>query len=866
MTFMLKNQFKTAQKHIKHQINNLRPKAKKTVRFIKKNPKQVFILVTAAFFIFCGLVALWISTFQLPDLQSFDTRKTSQSTKIYDRTGKILLYDVFENVKRTQVSFEEISRHIKNATVAIEDAEFYEHNGIKITSFIRAVFANIGTGSFSQGGSTITQQVIKNSLLTTEKRISRKIKEWVLALRLEKVMLKEEILSIYLNENPYGGTIYGVEEASNTFFGKKASEVTLAEAAYLASIPKAPTFYSPYRQNKDKLDERQQLVLAKMLENNFISQEEYEQALNEEVIFLPQEKYGIKAPHFVEFVRQYLIDKYGDEALREKGLRVITTLDYELQEKTEEIAKAGALANKEKFDAENIAVVILDPKTGEILTMVGSRYYFDKEIDGQFNVTTAKNRQPGSTFKPFVYATAFSKGYTPDTVVFDLPTEFQTTCTPEGLPKDLYAPISSSTECYMPENYDGIYVGPISLRNALAQSRNIPAIKTLYLAGMKDSINTAKTMGLTTLSDDPNQYGLTLVLGGGEVSLLEMASAYGVFANDGVRNPYIGILKVEDLQGNTLYENTPTSKQVIQTEVARTISDVLSDKNAKIPAYGLNSPLFFSNYNVASKTGTTNDYKDAWTIGYTPEVVVGTWVGNNDSTPMQKKVAGMIVAPIWHNIMEVALTKTSGENFKSPSPVNPEIKPALRGIWQGNETYFIDIMSGKLATEMTPPETKMEIAIPNLHTILHWVNKQDPLGPAPIDPTLDSQYEYWEYGIQKWLLTNPQISVTQPTTYDDVHTEANKPKVSIISPLPNVEFDKDHTIVVALNLALKYPASKAYFYFNNELLGVSETYPFVFNFVPSGAHSFNIGLNELKVIVYDNVYNKGEASMTIKVK
>jgi len=689
---MLRHKIKT----IKHHLDkNIKPKTKSGLHFIKNNKKQVFIFLLALFFVFCGVIALWISTFQMPDLESFDTRKIVQSTKIYDRTGTILLYDIHDNAKRVVVPFDSISKDIKNATVAIEDNTFYEHGGIKISSFMRAVVANIFSGSFSQGGSTITQQVIKNSLLTTEKKISRKLKEWFLSIQLEKTMEKDEILAIYLNGNPYGGTIYGVEEACQTFFGKKSSDVTLAEAAYIAAIPKAPTYYSPYGQHKDKLDERQKLVLSKMLENNFISKEEYNQAISEKVVFLPQEKYGIKAPHFVEYIKEYLIDKYGEDMIGKTGLKVITTLDYSLQSKTEEIVKRKALENLEKFNASNASAVAIDPKTGQILAMVGSRDYFDKQIDGNFNVAIAHNRQPGSTFKPFVYATAFEKGYTPDTVLFDLPTEFQTTCTPDGKPINPNAVISSSTDCYMPENYDGEYLGPISLRNALAQSRNIPAIKTLYLAGIADSIKTATDMGIKGLKD-ANQYGLTLVVGGAEVSLLDMTSAYGVFANEGVRNPYTGILSVEDLQGNILESYTQKSQQVIDTNVARTISDVLSDVAAKIPAYGANSELFFTGKRVASKTGTTNNYKDVWTIGYTPEIVVGAWAGNNDGTPMEKKVAGTIIVPLWHEVMAAALASTTGEIFAKPEPISSDLKPILRGFWQGNDTYFIDKISGKL--------------------------------------------------------------------------------------------------------------------------------------------------------------------------
>ena len=428
-------------------------KIKKTAHFAKKHWGKILLTCIAAGFVFLGIIAIWISTFQMPDLNSFENRKVAQSTKIYDRTGKVLLYDVHEGQKRTEVPFDSISRNLKNATVAIEDASFYQNHGIEIKSIFRAILANFTTGGFTQGGSTITQQVVKNSLLTTEKTITRKLKELVLSLKLERILTKEQILSLYLNENPYGGNIYGVEEACQTFFGKSSADVSIAEAAYIAAIPKAPTYYSPYGQNKKQLDIRQKLVLSKMLENKFVTQAEYDSAVKEVVQVQPQATYGIRAPHFVEFIRQYLVNKYGEDAVQQNGYKVITTLDYDLQSKAEDIIKSDGPDILSKFNASNAAGVAIDPKTGQILIMVGSKDYFDKTIDGNFNVALAA-RQPGSTFKPFVYATAFNKGYTPDTVIFDVQTEFQNACTPQGelATSSLNTSMSTSSAdaCYMP--------------------------------------------------------------------------------------------------------------------------------------------------------------------------------------------------------------------------------------------------------------------------------------------------------------------------------------------------------------------------------------------------------------------------------
>ena len=397
--------------------------------------RNIIIFLTSCGILLFGIILVWLSTFQIPSLETIEARKISQSTKIYDSTGKILLFDVYQNTIRTVVPFNEISQYIKDATLSIEDKDFYSHKGVKPLSVLRAVLVNTASLSYSQGGSTITQQVVKNSILTGDKTPTRKLKELVLSLKLERVMSKERIFDMYLNEIPYGGSLYGVEEASQAFFGKKSSDVTIAEAAYLASLPQAPSFYSPYGKNKDRLDERKNVVLKEMLRDGKISDSEYENAKKEEVKFLPKSEKEIKAPHFVMFVKDYLEKKYGLDVLEQGGLRVTTTLNYDLQKKAEDIAKTYAESNEKSFNASNNAFVAIDPKTGGILTMVGSRDYFDKKIDGNFNVTIA-HRQPGSTFKPFAYAAAFIKGYTPDTVLFDLPTQFSVRCPKENTTSD----------------------------------------------------------------------------------------------------------------------------------------------------------------------------------------------------------------------------------------------------------------------------------------------------------------------------------------------------------------------------------------------------------------------------------------------
>lgn len=824
-----------------------------------RKKKDFFILLIIIGILGMGLIMLWISTFKIPDLSSFDERIVAQSTKIYDRTGEILLYDVHENIKRTIVDYEDISRYIKNATVAIEDAEFYEHKGIKPTAFLRAIFANILSGDFGQGGSTITQQVVKNSILTTEKKIARKLKEWVLAIKLEAVMSKKEILTLYLNEAPYGGNIYGVEEASLSFFNKNSKDLTLAEAAYLAAIPQAPTFYSPYGNNTDRLKTRKNLVLEKMVENKFITQEEYNEASKEEVVFREKSTKGIKAPHFVMYIKKQLEEKYGEKVLTEGGLVVTTTIDYELQEKAEEIVKKYALENVEKFNAENAALVAVDNQTGQILVMVGSRDYFDEEIDGNFNVATA-HRQPGSAFKPFVYATLFNKGYTPDTTVFDLPTEFSTYCKPDG------KPILPQYEdrCYFPENYDHIYRGPMTLRDALAQSVNVPAIKVLYLAGLQDSLKTAKDMGINSLTNS-NQYGLTLVLGGGEVSLLDITSAYSVFANNGVRNINTGILKIENKTGEIIEEFTPNSQRVLPEKSALYITDILSDNKARTPAFGSRSPLYFEGRDVAGKTGTTNDYRDAWTVGYTAQVALGVWAGNNDNSSMEKKVAGFIVTPIWNAFMQEILIKYPDEKFKKTDfNYDKSLKPVLRGVWEGGETYIIDKISGKLATEYTPEELKEEKVIKNYHSVLYWVDKKDPLGPKPINPNNDLQFERWEYSVQKWVLEKGLINegVFIPTEFDNIHRPELSPQIKIIYPNPTTIYKPNIKINVVISNNSRYPLTKTNYYINGQYIGSSNSN--VFSFVPNDIENIK-QKNELKVIGFDSVLNKGEVIIELKL-
>jgi len=827
---------------------------------------NVAMLSAGAFVLFFGIGLVWLATLKIPDFSSFEERKITNSTKIYDRTGEVLLYDIHKDIRRTNIPFEEMGPNIKNATVAIEDSEFYNHNGIRISSIIRATFSNLSNVGIGGGGSTITQQLVKNTLLTKNSgfgRYVRKLKEWVLAIKIERSMTKEEILEAYLNEIPYGGTVYGIEEAAQTYFGKKAWSLSVAEAAYLAAIPQLPTFYSPYGKNVAKLEVRKNLVLSRMRELNFISDEEYESAKNEVVTFLPQSSGAIKAAHFVFYIKEYLENKYGPDMVENGGLKVTTTLDYDLQAKGEQIVKEGALANARDWDGENAGLVAIDPKTGQILTMVGSRDYFDKEIDGNFNIATAL-RQPGSSFKPFIYATAFNKGFTPDTVLFDLKTEFQTTCNADGRA----LPGRSQADCYSPANYDGKYRGPMKLRDALAQSINIPAVKLFYLSGLGDSLKTAEDMGISTLVDK-SRYGLTLVIGGGEVTLLDMTSAYSVFANSGVKNPHTGILKVEDANGNVLEEFTPKEEQVLPKNTALIISDILSDNNARTPTFGAYSPLLVGGRDVAAKTGTTNSNKDAWIVGYTPSISAGVWVGNNDNTAM-KKGGAALAGPIWNKFMSEALKIMPNESFQEPDLdfSAQTTKPILRGYWQGNESFFIDKFSGKLATENTPPEALEEKVVTNVHSILYWVDRNDVTGPAPTNPASNPQFEHWEIPIQRWWEQNKHNydSTTwdeKPNSVDDVHTESSKPTLKILEPKKDTTYEPDEKIQLRVSNTGKYPVTKIDIFINDVYAGTSNA-PFNFSFIPEDLEILK-EKNDIRIIFYDSVYNRGEVISTFRV-
>jgi len=638
---------------------------RKTYQRDKKRKRGSFVLKFLSFgflFLVFGLLFLFIYYGKdLPRPEKFTERHLFESTKIYDRLGQVLLYEIYGEEKRTWVSLEKIPDYLKTAVIATEDANFYHHFGVDFKGIARAVLADLKIMKPVYGGSTIPQQLIRSTFLSLEKTAERKTREIILSLELDRRYSKEQILEWYLNQIPFGRNAYGVEAASQAYFKKSVSEISLAEAATLAALIKAPSFYST---NLNELLIRKDYVLGRMVSEGFLKPEEAESVKKEEIniieFFQP-----IKAPYFTLWVKQQLEEKYySKDFLREKGLKVYTSLDWELQEIAEKVVKDGIERNK-IYNAYNAGLVAISSKTGEILAMtVGKGDYYAPAypegclegknclFDPKFNIVVgtkeSPGRQPGSAFKPFVYATAFKKGYDDKVVVEDSPACW----------------LQDRGKYWCPQNYDDLFRGLVTLRASLAQSLNVPSVKVLEsLAGLQDSIKTAQELGITTLND-PSRYGLSIVLGGAEVKLLDMASAYGVFASEGLRIPPVSILRIEDSKGNLLEENKKTPKRVLEVQIARMINDILSDNEARAPLFGLRSPLYFENYQVAVKTGTTQNYRDAWTIGYTPSISVGVWVGNNDNTPILKKPGVMLAGPIFHNFMAKALLKYPRENFE----------------------------------------------------------------------------------------------------------------------------------------------------------------------------------------------------------
>ncbi|MFH1840855.1 MAG: PBP1A family penicillin-binding protein [Candidatus Shapirobacteria bacterium] len=728
-------------------------------------------------------------------------RREGFATRIYDRKGE-LLYDVFANQRRTPVELKDVPQSLKNATIAIEDKNFYQHKGFDLTGIARA-FYNIVVHHKLQGGSTLTQQLVKNVLLTSDRRLTRKIKEFILTIQIESRYSKDEILQMYLNEAPYGGTAWGVEAAAETYFGKKVSDLNLIESAVLAGLPQRPSSYSPFSDTPEAYLDRTKDVLRRLREDGYITTDKEKESLKElDRVEFNQGGSNFKAPHFVMYVKKQLEDRYGQNVVEQGGLRVYTTLDYSLQEKAQQIV-AEEIKKVENVHITNGAAVVIDPNNGEILAMIGSKDYHASDYDGQVNVAT-RPRQPGSAIKPVTYVTAFKKGYTPATLLLDTQTVF---------------PVVGQQD-YQPVNYDGEFHGPIQLRQALGNSFNLPAVKMLARVGVKEMLTTAYELGLTTLEPTPDllkRVGLSVTLGGGEVKLLDLTAAYSAFANSGLRYDLVSITKVTDKDGKILDERRVSEgKRVLTEEQAFLISHILSDNSARLLTFGEHSLLYFADRSVAVKTGTTNDRRDNWSVGWTPQIIVGVWVGNNDNSPMKQVASGISGAsPIWRRIILEALKNQPNTAFKIPGDI---------------VTAEVDNVSGYLAHDNFPSHLEYFIkgTQPTASDLVHFLAKlcrdQKKLAtPAQIARGDYEEKEYfafkeddlvsqdgvnrWQTGINTWVSGQSDeryhpsaeycgnqselvVIIREPSDRQQLDNEEVKIKGEVISPedLDKVEF------------------------------------------------------------------------------
>lgn len=709
-------------------------------------------------------------------------RKEGFSSKIYDRDGQ-LLYDLFEEERRNPVSLEKIPSDLKNATVAIEDKDFYKHRGFDFLTIVRIPY-NLLFRRRVVGGSTLTQQLVKNVLLSNEKTITRKFKEFVLSVQIERKFTKDEILEMYLNEAPYGGNGWGVGTAVEMYFNKSIEELSTLEAAFLAGLPQRPSVYSPY---SGRLDDdgkpfwqmRTRAVLLAMKDNGYITDIAYQDALASlDTLKFERAASQIKAPHFVFYVRSQLEEMFGSELLNKGGLKVTTSLDWRVQEKAQ-MAVMEEVESVKKYKISNGASLAMNPKTGEILAMVGSKDYFDSEIGGQFNVVTDGLRQPGSSIKPITYLAMIQKGYNPASMLMDVQTTFNR---------------NDREEPYIPKNYDGVFRGPVSLRDALGSSLNIPAVKSLAIVGLENFLNLAYTMGLKTFEPTKanlSRYGFAITLGGAEVKMLDLVTAYSAFANGGLKIEPVSILKVEDQNGKLLYEHHKVEgKRIIDEGETFIINNILSDNNARLLAFGANS-LLNTGRPIAVKTGTTNNMKDNWTIGWSQEVIVGTWVGNNDNTAMSYVASGITGAsPIWRRIIFAALELGyQAPEWQMPDNVDRVELDAVSG-FRSHDNFPVKwdyIIKGTLSNELDPIHRWLKVCKGEEHKLATEAkisagdyNEKEFIVLREDDPISEDGRNRWQEGIDAWLARQTDPRYGNPTEYcgseSDVSVNLEKPR------------------------------------------------------------------------------------------
>ncbi len=807
----------------------------------------------------------------LPNPDTLLQRSVELSTKLYDRNGTPI-FEVYGEKNRILVTLDDVSPYVIQATLSAEDATFYEHSGYSLRGILRAV-KNTLLGQGLQGGSTLTQQVVKNTLLTHERTLTRKIKELILSLQLENKYSKEQIIQMYLNETPYGGQNYGIYTASKAYFNKEPKDLTLAESAYLAGLPQRPSYYSQFGSHPQAGIDRKNYVLYLMHTRgwvgpdgvrHFIDDSQYVQALNETLQF-QSAAVAFEAPHFVFWAKSVLEDMFGEDVVEEGGLQVTTTLDLDLQHKAESIVYDEIEKVKVRYNLYNGALVAMDPRTGEVLAMVGSKGFFlDSEPDGcvsgkagkngckfdpQLNIALAR-RQPGSSIKPITYATLLSQGYTVAYPFLDVPTQF---------------PGSSPTKPYVPVNYDGRFRGPVSLRKALGNSLNIPAVKALKIAGIDNMLDLASRMGITTLTDR-DRYGLALALGAGETRLLEMTNAYATFASGGIYREATPILEVKDARGNVLYKHQPAGSRALSEEVAFLISDVLSDDGARSATFGPHSLLYIPGHQVAVKTGTTDAKRDNYAIGFTKSIAVGVWVGNNNNEPMNQYVASGIsgATPIWHDFMTTYLADVGdAEKFEAPNNVHKLLIDELTGMlpmdgFKSREEWFID---GTEPTSRSNWFERLEICKDD-GRLANKACREAGRSKAKTFVRILAELPEWQYSVDQWVYehfggdsTYYPPEMKSRLEYDSSgHLKKDKnPAVEIT----NIEDGSTVPNLFRLKVEVSAPneIKRVTIYVNDEKIAEDSSEPFGYN--------FNFPLSDvgkeykIKVIATDKKGRKG---------
>jgi len=878
----MKTGFKNSQySNFKGKLNG-KPKLNDSdLRYERLSKLFNFLSSSLGFLIILIYVVFILYSKDLPDPNRLSSKGNESGTKLLDRNGKSI-FELYGDKNRVLIKLEDVSPNVLHATLSAEDAEFFIHSGFSVRGMARAI-RNTATGEGLQGGSTLTQQVVKNALLTQDRTIDRKIKELILSLQIESKYSKDEILQMYFNETPYGGQNYGIYAAAKAYFAKDPKDLTLSESAYLAGLPQRPSYYSPFSSNKEAGIERRNFVLSLMKtkgwadkdgKRQFISEEEYTQALNEKLDFKPSAAI-FKAPHFVFYVKDELIKMFGEDVVESGGLQVTTSLDIDKQEESEKIM-TKVLETESRYGVGNAAMVVMDTKTGEVLTMIGSKNYFGKpepagcdtatagskgcKFDPFFNVAVA-NRQPGSAIKPITYAGLLERGFTPAFTFLDVPTTF----TGEGVGEE---------GAYVPVNYDGTYKGPISMRKSLGNSLNIPAVKALKILGLQNFLDFSKKMGINSFGDK-SKYGLSITLGGGETQLLELTSSYTIFGNKGTYNKPVTILEIKNRKGEIIYTPNRNGERAITEETAFIISDILSDDFARSAAFGVNSLLKIPNHQVAVKTGTTNNKRDNYAVGYSPSFTVGVWVGNSNNEPLNEAIASGVsgATPIWAETMKYLLkdkptTGNQVEKFSAPETV---------------KKVEIDERTGMLPFKDFPKRFEWFVKGTEPLSISDWyqiieicevdgrIANDDCKNAKETDTKtfvgIKDYYPDWQIYTDAWLQENFSKddtyfppTITSKLKYDGDDLEDIDPYIKIVAPAPNTNVPLKFRISTEISASEKIRNVK--FYFDDVQVGEDSSYPFGFTFK---LNESNLGNHRFKAKVTDKEGNESSDEIILNV-